>query len=160
MGRWFASVTSERLPSTLLADEGTNFTEKLAPCPGERTSGSLRPATLKPAPMTLAWLIPIVALPIFATVTTCELAFPTVALTERLLGVTESCGRGSANPAQPETQAEATRIDAKTISTNTLLTRHSLMMIKFSVVASSFFRVCYAQFCGFLVGGNQVRRSS
>jgi hypothetical protein len=91
--------------------------------------------------MTLAWLIFMAALPVLATITAWELVLPTAVLTERLFGVRESCGRGSANPAHPEVQVVAARTNAMTIGTNTLFCPRRLIRIEFSVVASSFSRM-------------------
>jgi hypothetical protein len=92
----------ESLPSTLLAVVTANFTVKLSLCPGESVTGSVQPAMLKPAPLTVAWLTPILLVPAFVTVATCELVLPTSVLIERLLGETESSGFGEAAPTHPE----------------------------------------------------------
>ena len=79
----------EMLPSTVLSVAAVNFTVKLALCPGESVIGSARPAMLKPAPLTVAWLMPAVLVPTFVTVATCELLLPTAAaFIEKLLGAT------------------------------------------------------------------------
>jgi hypothetical protein len=53
-GRCFASVTIDKLPSTLAVVVATNFTAKLMLCDGERLRGGVKPARLKPFPVMLA----------------------------------------------------------------------------------------------------------
>ena len=90
MGRWCASVEIARVPSTPVPAEATNLTEKLARCRGERVNGVASPTMLKPAPLMLVWLICKLVVPTLVTVTVWELAAPAGALSDRLLGVTES----------------------------------------------------------------------
>jgi hypothetical protein len=59
---------------------------------------------LKPVPVTTAWLILTGVAPTFVTLATCELDVPTLAPTDRLLGVSDSDGSGSATPAHPDIQ--------------------------------------------------------
>ena len=66
-----------------------------------RLKGVVKPVTLKPVPLTMAWLTLTLVFPMFVTLTTWELVVPTLALTERTLGVIASEGSGSATPAQP-----------------------------------------------------------
>src|ERR1700681_3272988 len=85
------------------------------------------------------------AVPIFDTVTTCEVVLPTVAFTERLVGVTAKEGNGSATPTQPEIQTPAARMQGRTIATNTL--RFSTdMSIDFSLVQVELFQCDTADF--------------
>jgi hypothetical protein len=120
-GRCFASVTIVRVPSTAVAVVAANLTVKLAPWPGERVRGSAIPVALKPVPMTAVCVMLMLAVPIFATDTTCEAVLPTGALTESVLGVTDKGGSGSATPTHPAVQAPIARIVVRTIGTNTLL---------------------------------------
>ena len=117
-GRCCASVSRERIPSTVPGLVAPNFTVKLLLCPGESATGSVRPVRLKPAPLTVAWLTPRLLVPTFVTVATCEPVLPTFVLIETLLGDMESEGSGSAKPAHPEIEP-TTRANVRTIGTNT-----------------------------------------
>ncbi len=44
---------------------------------------------LKPVPLTVAWLMPMLLVPTFVAVAICELELPTAVFIERLLGETE-----------------------------------------------------------------------
>jgi hypothetical protein len=77
VGVFVALLTSDRLPLTLPATAGANFTEKDALCPAASVTGSAGPLTLNPVPVVVA--CEIVTLAVFAvTVTFCVLLLPTV----------------------------------------------------------------------------------
>jgi hypothetical protein len=97
-----------------------NCTVKPLLCPGESVRGSVRPTTLKPAPLTVAWLTPRLLAPTFVTVAICEPVLPTFVLIETLLGDMESEGSGSAKPAHPEIEPPI-RAKIRTIGTNTCI---------------------------------------
>jgi hypothetical protein len=114
-GRCGGSATSVMLPSTLPTAAAANFTVKLLLCPTGSVIGVVKPVTVKPVPLTTAWLTRTSVVPTFVTLTTCELVAPTLALTERVLGLIVRDGSGSATPAHPETQkivANATHINS------------------------------------------------
>jgi hypothetical protein len=104
MGRWVGSVKNATLPVTFPVLVAANLTLKFALCPAARLRGVVRPLRLKPEPFKTAWLTLTGVAPVFVKVTGSELAVPTLAVTVRLSGATESEGSGSATPAQPETQ--------------------------------------------------------
>jgi hypothetical protein len=106
-GRCWASVTNTTLPVTFSTLEAANLTLNDALPPPMRFTGIVRPSMLKPAPLSTAAVTFTGTVPVFVMVTGSELAVPTFAVTVRLSGATASVGRGSAMPAQPETQAVA-----------------------------------------------------
>jgi hypothetical protein len=138
-GRCLRSVTIDRLPSTSVGADARNFTVKLLLCPAVRVNGGVTPATLKPGPLMAASLTSRPVVPTFVTVTICEPVLPTGVLTDRLLGVTESCGRGSAKPEQPDVHPVIRRTNVRIRSTNTLLSCHELIVFGFSLAPSCFF---------------------
>jgi hypothetical protein len=115
IGRCGGSATIVTLPFTLPTTAAANFTVKLLLCPTGSIIGVVKPVTVKPVPLTMAWLTLTSVVPTLVTLTTCELEAPTVALTERVLGVMVRDGSGSATPAHPEVQkivANATHINS------------------------------------------------
>jgi hypothetical protein len=116
-GRCRASVTNTTLPVTLSTLEAENFTLKVALPPPMRFRGIAKPCILKPVPLSTASVTFTGTVPVLVMVTGSELALPTLVVTVRLSGATASVGRGSAMPAQPETQAIASA--AKENSTRT-----------------------------------------
>jgi ABC-type sugar transport system permease subunit len=107
-GRCFRSVIIARLPFTVPAVAAVNFTVKLWLSLGASTTGVLSPDMLNPAPVRIAWLTLTDVVPTFVIVATCWVEVPTLALTERLAGVTAREGKGSATPAHPDIHAVAT----------------------------------------------------
>jgi hypothetical protein len=103
-GRCGASIITVRLPFTLPTAAAANFTVKLLLCPTDSIIGVVKPVTVKPVPLTIAWLTLTFVVPTFVTLTTCEVVAPTLALTERVLGVMVRDGSGAATPAHPEVQ--------------------------------------------------------
>jgi hypothetical protein len=77
-GELAASLVSETDPDTLPAELGEKTRLKVAFCPAAIFAGTARPATLNPAPVTLAVEIVASAEPVFATVMVCELLEPIV----------------------------------------------------------------------------------
>src|SRR5271163_2945238 len=74
-----------------------------------------RPVALKPAPVTVTWLIATLLAPILVAVTVCEPVFPTTVATETLVGVTTSAAEADCEsglefaaeeitPTQPDAQ--------------------------------------------------------
>ena len=89
-GLELALVVRERLPVTLPEVLASNVTVKVWLCPGVKLTGVVKPAMLKPLPVTLAWLMLKLLLPTLVAVTLCDVVLPTVVLTETLVGLTES----------------------------------------------------------------------
>jgi hypothetical protein len=104
-GRCNESVINVRLPVVDPVVVAANFTLKLLLCPPARVRGIVNPVMLNPVPERTAWLTFTGVLPVLITVTGSALLVPTFADTVRLSGATAMEGSGSANPAQPETQA-------------------------------------------------------
>jgi hypothetical protein len=68
--------------------------------------------------------------PVFASVITCEAVAPVAAVTETLLGVADRVGKGSANPAQPDTQLETTKIAIRLARAVNLLLRIDFILLR------------------------------
>jgi hypothetical protein len=90
----------------------------------------------------MAWLTLTGVVPIFVTLTACELAVPTFALTDKTLGVIERDGSGSAKPAQPEVQRIAER-EAIKASTRTWFFVSKLISVNLPLCPSSIFLMFY-----------------
>lgn len=89
-GLALALVVMDRAPVTLPDAVAENSTVKFWLCFAPSVTGSVKPDTLKPVPVTVTSLIITLAAPVLETATVCELIVPTVLLTEMLSGDTES----------------------------------------------------------------------
>jgi hypothetical protein len=90
MGLALALLVMERVPATLPDAAAENSTVKLWLWLAASVMGSVKPDTLKPAPVTVTLLTLTLTVPVLEMVTVCEPMVPTVVLTEMLLGETES----------------------------------------------------------------------
>jgi hypothetical protein len=129
-GLALALVTRVSMPLTVPVELASKVTVKLWLWPGVRERGAVRPERAKPVPETWIWLMVRLALPVLLAVTLCEPITPTVALTETLLGVTESCAAAGVAGVEGEeddegvlltapAQPEATRATVSTTRINT-----------------------------------------
>jgi hypothetical protein len=92
-GEFGALLTSVTDPVTLPAALGPNTALNVVDWPAAMFTGAVIPEVLKPAPATVTEEIVTVALPLFVSVTVCELLVPVVTLPNAaLLGVAASCG--------------------------------------------------------------------
>jgi len=81
------------VPVTPVVDAGVNCTEKVTFCPAVKVSGAVNPLIAKPVPETLAEDTVRSALPVFVSVTYCELDCPTVMLLKASAeGLSENAG--------------------------------------------------------------------
>ena len=84
-------LTSARVPVALPSAVGANLTLKVLDWLGTRVRGTVSPLRLKPAPVTLAWEMVRLAVPVLVKVAVWVPVLPTVIFPKgTLLGLTES----------------------------------------------------------------------
>jgi len=69
VGEFVALLVTVRLPLMAAPLVGAKATVKVVPAPAARLNGSAGPVTLKPAPVTVVWVIFTLPVPAFVSVT-------------------------------------------------------------------------------------------
>jgi hypothetical protein len=96
------------LPERLAAVAGANITLNVVDCPAARASGTVKPATLNPVPLSLICETVTLEFPVFVTLTLCVVLVP-VAMLPKLsdTGLAVSCSAGATPmPASATTSGE------------------------------------------------------
>ena len=90
-GELDAVLATVTVPLVLPEPVGANVTLRLAFCPATNVYGKLKPPTLNPAPVTVAWVMVTAALPVFVTTTGRMASLPRITLPNaRLPGLAET----------------------------------------------------------------------
>jgi len=103
-GEFVALLVMVTLPERLAAVAGANITLNVVDCPAARASGTVKPATLNPVPLSLICETVTLEFPVFVTLTLCVVLVP-VAMLPKLsdTGLAVSCSAG-ATPMPPVQQ--------------------------------------------------------
>lgn len=80
IGEFVALLVTVTVPDTVAADPGVKVTPRVAVCPAPIICPAATPDALNPAPVALTVPIVTVELPLFVSVTLCELLLPTATL--------------------------------------------------------------------------------
>lgn len=80
IGEFVALLATVTVPDTVAADAGANATLRVAVCPAPIICPAAAPDVLNPVPVALIVPIVTVELPLFVSVTLCELLLPTATL--------------------------------------------------------------------------------